>query len=407
MEYCLICGAKLKKEMQFCPQCGKAIPGREEKPPRDFWAERLEGQHPEETEEEEDWTREVSQEELKDLNEEDEQITEADFWQEKQREKKEKRRRRVEGILAIILLLAAASSIYFVNRSRVDESVPGSGVYYGQYCSAQGVTVTADLDRAKLMGDGSGELELMGKTISGSWTLDGEEFRFESRDRSFCGVLSQGVLQLSEGDFTYVLAAEGSEALVRWPGGEEIPQPEREVPDYRHWQGDYYGFLCISEGTGIWEGTDGTAVDILCQISMDKPDAGTIRLWSSAGKSGELLGAGDVIFRPGTTEKGRMQLEWGIFQNVELSPGKWVVDPGRSPVSRFPDMLYIESRFVQVPDTENSFSYQIFLKPWGQDWEALLEADPETMPLSHMTPPGYRSWYLPMIQAGQVMPEGF
>ena len=400
MEYCQVCGGKLGKAMQYCPHCGKSIPGREEEKPRDYWAERLEKGQMELEPEEEEWLQDVDEDQLQDLNEPEGE----DFWEKKQQEKKKKRNTLLGMAGFFLLVMAILAGVWTANRSRVDKTVPGSGIYYGQYCSSREITVSSEKDRVELLGDGFARVELLGRYHNGNWTLQEDQLEIQSDADLLKGTLKDGVLTIHFQNYTYVLAREG--VYVPRPQQSEISEEEAQKPSYDHWMGDYYGFLVISQCTGKWENQEAAAMDICCQILVEE-DAGTIRLWSSDNKPGEMLAQGDVLFLPGSTGKGKMQLEWGMFQNEELGPGAWVVDPGKSPVSHIADMFCIQGRFSDVSDGDSGFAYSVFLRPWGMDWADVAAMDSQNLPLAWMLPPGYESWYLPAIRSGHAMPQSF
>ena len=53
------------------------------------------------------------------------------------------------------------------------------------------------------------------------------------------------------------------------------------------------------------------------------------------------------------------------------------------------------------PDNSgDSFDYEIYLRPWGTEWEDVRSADISEMPYDDMMPAYYDSWYLPLIKDG-------
>lgn len=92
----------------------------------------------------------------------------------------------------------------------------------------------------------------------------------------------------------------------------------------------------------------------------------------------------------GTGEYGTMMSEGGWFTDVELEHADWIVDPG---LVNYDNMIYIDG-FYENGDDE--FYYEIYLRPWGSYWDDVAEED---------LPYFYYDWYLPMIEAGEAMPE--
>ena len=48
----------------------------------------------------------------------------------------------------------------------------------------------------------------------------------------------------------------------------------------------------------------------------------------------------------------------------------------------------------------DSFNYEIYLRPWGMEWEDVRALDTTALPYSNMMPGYYDSWYLPLIKDG-------
>ena len=74
MRHCSACGGEIQENMRFCPHCGAGVQALTDQPLKDYWAEKL-AREPEresrQEEEEEDWSAEVEDEDLLDLNEEE------------------------------------------------------------------------------------------------------------------------------------------------------------------------------------------------------------------------------------------------------------------------------------------------------------------------------------------------
>ena len=429
MERCPACGGELGKENRFCPHCGNPIPERETEKPRDYWAQRLSPQEedgePEElTEEEdlpEDWLEEIPEEELTaedpDLADSPRQVAWSgpmNVWDDLEKEKNQKKQRRKRIIWSIVLFLLALAllgTVLWLLQPEQGPEIPGTGRYLGQYTTYKNTTVDARADYAELGRDGICHLELMGTHIMGYWELEGESITCQGRNSGIriFGTLCDGVLSLRYQEVTYVLALPESQDRVHWPMETEPEATTAPLPkaDYTGWAGDYYGLMAVSEGRGTWEDLELACWDICGQIQLTGEDRGEISLWTRENKPGARLCAASVIFLPGTTEAGKMEMDWGKFHGMELREGEWVVDPGKSPVSHIPGMLCISGRFTDPYDPASGFTYEIFLRPWGETWEDVEEMDPALLPISPMLPEGYRDWYLPLIQGGMQMPENF
>ena len=92
----------------------------------------------------------------------------------------------------------------------------------------------------------------------------------------------------------------------------------------------------------------------------------------------------------GTGEHGTVMSEGGWFTNVALEHADWIVDPG---LLDYDDLIWIDGDYENGDDT---FHYDIYLRPWGLYWEDMDESG---------YPYSYTDWYLPLIDAGMPMPD--
>ena len=74
----------------------------------------------------------------------------------------------------------------------------------------------------------------------------------------------------------------------------------------------------------------------------------------------------------------------GFVLLEQVGEGTWVLDPAAAP-------LEFAGSYRQG---EESFSYHILLRPWGQEWKG-----------EGRLPFRYNDWYLPLIASGEPMPE--
>ena len=153
----------------------------------------------------------------------------------------------------------------------------------------------------------------------------------------------------------------------------------------------------------MFAGSAGEACDVCGRIQLEEEDRGRLSLWNEQNKPGDRFCMADVILTEGTTEMGKLYAEWGTFYDMEIGPGEWVIDPGKSPVSHLEDLIYFRGTYMDMSHPDSSFVYEIFLKPWGKNWENVKQfcQDP------WMLPPHYDDWYLPLQSAGIQMPDHF
>ena len=389
MERCPGCGGKILEDMQYCPHCGENLDVSRQDSPTDYWAEKL-------TEEDEEWLREVDEEELEDLDQE-EQIRILSGI------RPPRKKSHLGAAAVLVFLLAGIFLLFRLWPGKNEALLPGAGVYYGCSNSYEGLTVENEDDWVELKEDGSFRMRLLDSPMEGTWNLEGEKFSGTMEHRQIEGTLSQGVLsfEYSGVSFLFALPQEKTrlqETRPTLPAAESRPEEKTSS-----WEGDYSGSMILSKGYGAWEADGGAILDVCGEIRRTEPGMGTLALWNRENKPGDRFCMAEVIFAEGTTEKGKMYPEWGKFYDMELRSGEWVVDPGKSPFSQYENTLYFFGEYQSMEDPESGFTYEIFLRPWGQSWKDLKEEFPDCF----MLPPHYEDWYLPLIKGGRNMPESF
>ena len=173
-------------------------------------------------------------------------------------------------------------------------------------------------------------------------------------------------------------------------GGTELPAGTGDaLLDW--WNGDWYGRWIMTGCWGAYEDMDGEWWDISGTIEIGEDYTGIVTLWDEDyTRSEPMVEALVSLNEAGTGEYGTMMSEGGWFTDVELEHADWIVDPG---LVDYDNMIYIDG-FYENGDDE--FYYEIYLRPWGSYWDDVAEED---------LPCFYYDWYLPMIEAGEAMPE--
>jgi hypothetical protein len=88
----------------------------------------------------------------------------------------------------------------------------------------------------------------------------------------------------------------------------------------------------------------------------------------------------------------------GSFMGQPVLAGDWLIDPS---MGAYDNLLEISGYYK---DEKGDFFYVLYLRPWGQGWEDVLEAaDPNTMPNEL---PQYYDLYLEALKT-QTPPEEF
>lgn len=175
---------------------------------------------------------------------------------------------------------------------------------------------------------------------------------------------------------------------------EEEPIEEEPVASFTDWwEGDWYGWWIVDEGTGDYEGYTGYWWDAFARISVNDDLTGTVEIWDEEGSYDDLIGELEVSFTAeGGTEHGMMVSESGQFMGAVREPGEWVIDPADA---SHDEMIVLEG--INVGDN-GQYSFSVYLRPWGTRWEDVDAAD---------RPYYYSDWYLRFVEAGAAMPDKF
>ena len=157
------------------------------------------------------------------------------------------------------------------------------------------------------------------------------------------------------------------------------------------WNGDWYGWWIMTGCAGYYEDMEGQWWDICGTIDIGEDYMGTVALWDEDYTESEpMVSAAVSLSESGTGEYGAMMSEGGFFTDIELEHADWIVDPG---LVDYPDMIHIQGYYES---DEDEYSYDIYLRPWGTYWDDVEEED---------LPAFYDDWYLPLIVAGEAMPD--
>lgn len=159
------------------------------------------------------------------------------------------------------------------------------------------------------------------------------------------------------------------------------------------WNGDWYGWWIMSDCAGYYadEDMEGSWWDIGGTIDIGEDYMGTVTLWDVDYTRSEPMASVSVsLNESGTGEYGTLMSEGGYFTDVALEHADWIVDPG---LVEYENMIHIEGYYESGDD---AYTYNIYLRPWGSYWD---DVEPENLPQF------YADWYLPMIEAGEDMPD--
>lgn len=266
------------------------------------------------------------------------------------------------------MLLAA---LLLFSLSACGEPDPNAGVYLCTEVTVGGETVKPEKlyngeVRLELQNYGRGRLSLGENAGSLRWTLEGEALTFTFNDLGCAGTLRDGVilLPLPDADVTLTLLREDLAAALPTPS----PQPEALLTLC----GDYYGWWQL-------ENVEGTMPETWydCAASAARCEEGLLlTLWDAQTSRDTPMGVLSLT---------------GEGETVTVSGG-WFWYGEALPVLAFADGVLTLSGTHDAGGER--FDYRIVLRPWGADWEDAAEK-----------PYAYRIWYLPLIEAGESLPD--
>lgn len=201
------------------------------------------------------------------------------------------------------------------------------------------------------------------------WTMENGVFSVEVNGAACPATLEEGTIRLDllrEG-VVLTLVREDLAALLPTP----TPQPEM----LSACAGDYYGRWEIENSQGSMPNS---WYDCCASAQMTK-DGLLITLWDERTSRGEPMGV----------------ISWTSDRDTLTSSGGWFwydsVEEGELSISPEDGALAFSGHHESQ---EESFDYRVRLLPWGTRWE-----DAESKPYA------YSIWYLPLIEAGESMPD--
>ena len=164
------------------------------------------------------------------------------------------------------------------------------------------------------------------------------------------------------------------------------------------WNGEWYGWWMMTESTGIFENLDGFWWDICADIEIEEDKYGTVTLWDEDwSRDNPMAHVLARLSEDGLGEHGTMYSESGWFMDAEITSDSWTVDPALTGMFDGYENVLCIGGYYEVG--EDSFTYTIYLRPWGQLWDDIAAEYPDDIPWF------YDDWYLPLINAGKTMPD--
>ena len=292
------------------------------------------------------------------------------------------------------------------------------GMSVAEYASLLGISYeeARGTYTVTLLSGGKAKLTSDDEVTEGTWKLDGEKFTLGEAGAAYEGTLKDGVMSISIGGVEFVFTKDEKEtppANTDEPANTDAPvSTDAPAAGYDWWDGDWYGWWAIKDGTGEFEGYNDSFLDAFAEIRVDG-DVGTVKLWHCYGSRESRIAEAEIEFVDGEGENGYFYTSGGtFFPDGEIESGgeavtpmelvyyDWVVDPADSSVSHFEDMIEIMGYYTDPDNEENTFTYYVYLKPWGETWEDVRDGDTSDCLYDDMMPYFYDDWYLPLLELG-------
>ncbi len=166
---------------------------------------------------------------------------------------------------------------------------------------------------------------------------------------------------------------------------ENSPEPSAAAAASESFAEDWYGWWRMKNTRGDWAHMYGYYWDCLCEIREAEDGGLRLLLWDEDMAKDNWLSQAALVL-----DYGEPQLREGDFLDRTLSAGDWDMRVTRDQSGT---LLTIKGKYEAVG--KGGFSYEIYLRPWGSLWEVPEDERPYS----------YTDWYLPLIRAGEGMPD--
>ncbi len=232
------------------------------------------------------------------------------------------------------------------------------------------------------------------------WSEEEGELTFGEGEEAFYGYINNGVVVMDYMGFgmnlTFVM------------DGAKVPETTMEDPEayaeaveavLPYWNGDWYGWWYISDGSGAYVGVQ-EKIDLAGRIQLGDDARGSLVLWDMDHPYTDPLA--EVVLRVdptvGDTGIGIGMSGQGTFMGQPVLSGDWLIDPA---TAAYDNLLEI---YGYYSDDKGYFFYTIYLRPWGQGWEDVMENDDPN--LGPVGAPVYYDLYLEALKT-DTKPEDF
>ena len=200
----------------------------------------------------------------------------------------------------------------------------------------------------------------------------------------------------------------------------EPTEPATPAADFGWWEGEWYGWWCITDASGNYEKFNDYAWDAYATIYVYSDDTGLLMLWDMETSKDTPLMTSWVTFESGSGEHGTMVSDSGTFfdggqwvpgwdgNSMNFDSNHWSVDPEVSSVSHFENMIELVGTYADPDNANDTFIYHFYLRPWGMLWDDVKTGDTSECLYNDMMPFYYSEWYEPLLALGvDYLPDSY
>ena len=308
-------------------------------------------------------------------------------------------------LAVLILALLGVGAWFLLGKDQGKREDPNLGRYDVVSCEVNGVEAPTGGEYVILKAKGKAIIRLE-EVLDATWTLEDSDLTLTLEDAEYTGTLEDGVLTLDVDEKHYTF--EKGQSVNDGPGPVDQPTETTSprTQDRTWWEGDWYGWWTVLEGSGEMYMMERAAWDVCARIEVGDDGTCKLHIWDEHPEAQQFIWYVNGRFEDGSDERGIFLSEDGTFRGSSLG-GTLTADPAAMPYGAFADMLCISGTYTDPENPENSCTYSIILRPWGTRWEDVRTGDMTGMPYPDMMPIRYDSWYLPLIQEGAGMPAAF
>ena len=316
--------------------------------------------------------------------------------------------KKLKSLLAVVLAAALLLSMTACGGGDEKSTDPNAGVYKAVTAEMWGMEMAIEDIwsggfEIELKDKGKCQIRIDGEKANGKWELSGSSFHVEGGGVDCSGTLKDGVMTLENVldmgvNLTFhkegyrpsasVPEAEPGEAPSAAPAAPAEPAaPAGPSAIQQQWNGTWYGVMYVGEATGDFSGIPSDFYDIYTIVDVDESGKGTLDVF--------LAGVEDAFASMScqAEDYGIDAIEGTIAGGVEIVPSNWMF-------RQSPDWpgKYVIMDTIEYDDS--LFEYYIFIRQWGDSWQADVDTDFE------MVPPSWAD-YEEAIANGEEPPVGF